>query len=501
MPASTRRRRRDAGFNVRSLFAAGEQGGWWDPSDTSTLFQDSAGTTPVTTLGQPVGLVIDKRLGGLNALGTEVVTNGDFSNGTTNWSTVGSPNFTVTGGQASVTRTTFGDLAFQAIAGLTVGRMYRITATVVSVSAPNLARVGFNSSAVGGAGEVANGVSAGNYTAYVVATATTMNVVLTLTANGATAVFDNISVREVPGNHLVQGTDTARPRWDARSNLLVGTTTLSMQNVTTLATPYTLSFTGTGTVTLSGTSTAGPLVGTGVGQRVSLTFTPTAGTLTLTVSGTVTDAQLEFGPTVTQYQRVTTETDYADIGLPRYLSFDGLDDFLRTPTGADINFTSTDEMTVCAGLRKLSDVLQSLTSSGNPNTNTGAFEALASGWNIQPSRYGAGLRTNTLFRVDSNATFPIPRLDVVTYASKTGAAAKGDQLFIRVNGALASDPSDNTQTGGNFGTYPIFIGRRGGTSLPFNGRLNQLVIRNRLTAGSDLANLERFVGQRTGVTL
>lgn len=42
------------------LFAAGEQGGWWDPSDFSTMFQDSAGTTPVTATGQPVGLIRDK---------------------------------------------------------------------------------------------------------------------------------------------------------------------------------------------------------------------------------------------------------------------------------------------------------------------------------------------------------------------------------------------------------------------------------------------------------
>jgi hypothetical protein len=42
------------------LFAAGEQGVWFDPSDFSTLFQDSAGTTPVTAVGQPVGLMLDK---------------------------------------------------------------------------------------------------------------------------------------------------------------------------------------------------------------------------------------------------------------------------------------------------------------------------------------------------------------------------------------------------------------------------------------------------------
>lgn len=43
-----------------SLFANGEQGLWIDPSDFSTMFQDAAGTTPVTAVGQPVGLIRDK---------------------------------------------------------------------------------------------------------------------------------------------------------------------------------------------------------------------------------------------------------------------------------------------------------------------------------------------------------------------------------------------------------------------------------------------------------
>lgn len=47
-------------FNPASLFTGGIQGGWYDPSDLTTLFQDSAGTTPVTAAGQPVGLVKDK---------------------------------------------------------------------------------------------------------------------------------------------------------------------------------------------------------------------------------------------------------------------------------------------------------------------------------------------------------------------------------------------------------------------------------------------------------
>lgn len=45
---------------VRAFFSNGEQGVWYDPSDRATLFQDAAGTTPVTAIGQPVGLMLDK---------------------------------------------------------------------------------------------------------------------------------------------------------------------------------------------------------------------------------------------------------------------------------------------------------------------------------------------------------------------------------------------------------------------------------------------------------
>ncbi len=47
-------------FSPLSLFAASEPGFWFDPSDLSTLFQDTAGTTPVTAAGQSVARINDK---------------------------------------------------------------------------------------------------------------------------------------------------------------------------------------------------------------------------------------------------------------------------------------------------------------------------------------------------------------------------------------------------------------------------------------------------------
>ena len=56
-----------ANFDPMTLFAGGKQGVWYDPSDKSTLFQDVAGTVPVTKDGDPVALIRDKSGNGYHA--------------------------------------------------------------------------------------------------------------------------------------------------------------------------------------------------------------------------------------------------------------------------------------------------------------------------------------------------------------------------------------------------------------------------------------------------
>lgn len=65
---SGRSPRGSGGFSPLSLLPAGSAGVWFDPTDRLTLFQDSAGTVPVTSFGQPVGRILDRGPNALHAV-------------------------------------------------------------------------------------------------------------------------------------------------------------------------------------------------------------------------------------------------------------------------------------------------------------------------------------------------------------------------------------------------------------------------------------------------
>ena len=137
--------------------------------------------------------------------------------------------------------------------------------------------------------------------------------------NGDMTTTRATTATRVNSSGLVENVATGIPRVDytggianillepQRTNLLLNSTTVVTQTITTTAVANTLSFYGTGIITLSGTF-SGSLVGTGVTNRVSLTFTPTVGNLVLTVSGSCTNGQLEAGAYATSYIPTTTST-------------------------------------------------------------------------------------------------------------------------------------------------------------------------------------------------
>lgn len=187
-----------------ALFAAGDPGFWFDPSDFSTLFQDSAGTTPVTAAGQSVGLVLDKSKG--LVLGPELVTNGDFSGGTTGWTV--SAQSSISGGQARIVST---DGSFQNIAQnktLNGPAWYEVSLDVVSVASGSLnfafTGAGVNVSIPAGAGR--------RVVRFFVASNTSSSLSFGRSAGVTDITIDNVSVRELPGIHATAA-GTKRPTY------------------------------------------------------------------------------------------------------------------------------------------------------------------------------------------------------------------------------------------------------------------------------------------------
>lgn len=203
-----------APFSPRNLFLSGEVGAWYEPGSLDTLYQTSTGTTPVTAGEQPVGLVLDKSKG--MALGPELVTNGDFSGGSTGWSAVGCTLNTASGA-AVMTNTGTNGRIYQSFTAV-IGKTYKITASVISGTSTI-----YLSTSTSASGGVANtgSIAAGTYTFYGVATATTMYILAyDIGAISAEASVDNISVRELPGSHALQSSSTLRPTYKTGPNRL-----------------------------------------------------------------------------------------------------------------------------------------------------------------------------------------------------------------------------------------------------------------------------------------
>jgi hypothetical protein len=171
-----------------------------------------------------------------------------------------------------------------------------------------------------------------------------------------------------------------------------------------------------------------------------------------------------------------------------YLFFDGVDDSLAT---AAINFTSTDKMTVFAGVRKLSDAAYSylLELSDSLDVNNGSFYIRA------PS--GAVPTFNTASKGTSAAA-----VTVSGYAAPVTAVLSGrynisaPSCLLAVNGSASSTAS--SQGTGNYGNYPLNIGRRNNSSSPFNGHLYGLVVRGSASTDSQIVSAEAWMNQKTG---
>jgi len=537
-----------SGFSPYSLFKAGEQGVWYDPSDLTTLYQDAAGTIPVTAVEQPVGLMLDKSKG--LVLGPELVTNGDFSNGDTGWS-AGYSTLSVSGGFLVITNTGVNNGNAQQAISTSPGKTYKLTCDFVrGTSLRVYLQVGTTPAAFN-LGYDTKTTASGTLQVIFMATGTTSHI---SAHNGEASVgttnsFDNISVRELPGNHATQTTSTSRPVLSARVNLLTKTEQfddavwlLFASATKSGSSPCSIAFSTEATsqvyqvlpansvsssykIRIEARSTTnkkfrfklydgttdeytGDITTTsswaeysftfnartlgGVGRNIAITNESAGGVGTIEVR--YIDLRVaNDGIGIPAYQRVNTATDYDTAGFPHYLRFDGVDDFLVTNS---ISFTATDKMTVFAGVRKLDDsghaqvILDQYTSGLAYDFGVVSLVSWVQSIGV---KYRFESRGTLSARADTtNIAYSAPVTSIIVGAG----GISGDQAILRINGAqVASSTAD--QGTGNYGNYRLYIGARAGTSLFFNGRLNQLIIRGATSTPAQITNTENYINSKT----
>jgi hypothetical protein len=214
-------------------------------------------------------------------------------------------------------------------------------------------------------------------------------------------------------------------------------------------------------------------------------------------------AQLELGSTATAYQRVTSTFDVTEAGQPDnfFLSFDGIDDSMSTPS---IDFTGTDKMTVFAGVQRLSDA------AGNVVLGHGADFGTSSAFEFQAN---TGPNQSTAFRGRSSlgsvsqAGFirAVPTLQPFVFSAFVDyAQPAGSEFFGRYSGVFQAQNVGTTEENtGVFGNNALTLGaRQGGASLRFNGQIYSLIVRGALTDLPTIQRTERYVAAKTaGVSI
>ena len=417
-----------------------DNGAWFDPEDMSTMYQDSTGTTPVTAVEQPVGLMLDKSRGMM--LGAEEVPV-DYLSNTLLW--------TVTNGtsQAAEGKITFtasgGGTLLVIISGSSSGfkqGKYRITGLSQGITVDRY----FMGRAINNTATVGDQTCVGYQR-----NAELFAFIVYSPPVGATFSIEQLSVRELYGYHATQSITASRPVLSARYNLLTKTEDFSdavwaKQAAGTATAPVVTNNYGVapdGSITAArlqlalngGTTTTDrscllqqPALISGaayastfwvksntaqsyvVQQRLGMaaqnitidqtwrayTYSQTAASdnthwLALRGAQGTSDSadiliwhpQLVIGTTLGPYQRVNTATDYDSVGFPKYIKAEGVDDHFVLPyLGLYNNASCSIIASHSSSSQAANGVIVSEASSTDADTKYLPYRQLASAGNV-----------------------------------------------------------------------------------------------------------------------
>jgi len=384
---------------IRAMFSNGEQGWWYDPSNFSTLFQDSAGTTPVTAVEQPVGLQLD--LSG----------RGNHRRQST------SANRPVVSARVNLLTKTeqFDDAVWNAAAGN------------VTVSGNKIIP-----SATSGQHYVSQGSATSGVTHTIVVKAKQAGYTwLKLVAFNQYANFD-----------LANGAVGTNFSGVSRSISAVGDGSYVCTFIFTSA---------------SSTGGQGCIIKVGTADNANWDSANFSGNGTDGIQLYYADLRVaNIGVGLPAYQRVNTSTDYTSTGFPVYIKPNGSNQFMQTNS---INFTATDKMTVWQGVRKLSATGVSFVAelSANGDTNNGSFGFAAP---VNTSSYYFALRGTALSCRQPTTPINAPVTSVISANYKLSEIA-ANEMTVQVNSNAIALITASGQVGpagtGNFGNYPAYF--------------------------------------------
>lgn len=572
---------------LQGLFLLSEPGWVYDPSQLDTMFQDIAGTTPVTGPGDPVGLNLDKRLWGGRSLAQIRAANEARSSGAialTGSATAATYN---TGtGVGTATRVDSGNQSHVDFAA-TAGLLYEID--IENTSGANSLEV--RPASLGSAFFT---VAAGVRTSRMVL-ATDALIAVCSAGNGQAINFTVHGFRLIPGFHRGQSTSAARPtlsrvpyggrrNWILRTEAFTdgawtksnstasdnaaiapdGTNTAAslldnavsnthyvQQSMATVnGQPFTQTVyakpNGNNWIRLGDNSTfaayfdvANGVVGTVTGVATATSIQPAANgyykcTVTITAAGTSTFAriataptnggasyagdgtkgcylwhpQFEAGTVSTDYQKVTSTHDVTETGKADcwYFSYDGTDDHFVSL--ANLN-APTDKGMVAGAVRKNTDhagLIVELTANFNNNaTANGRFAVICDTGNV----FGAGHKTGTTSTGYSFYTSAATAAEYDAVVMTTHDLAAGTETtelpLYELNGVNAKSVSSGFYADNNpptFATDLVYWGRRGGSSLPFNGHEYASVARfAAIPSAGQIAALRTYMANKAGYAL
>ncbi|MGB4060887.1 MAG: hypothetical protein WBK26_11790 [Burkholderiaceae bacterium] len=466
------------------------------PDNFAGAYIDSTGTTPVTAVGDLVGLLTDRSYGAGN-LGVE--RKQDFVTGIDGTATAATYN-TATG-VGSVTRVDFSNQSSVRITGLTATASYQLSIT-------NTGAVVINVRQTNSGGVIVINIATGSTSSVVF----TGNSTCVLTSSGGTSTFVLNSFREVLGNHATQPTPASKPvvtRVPKRlgANLVTngdfsnGTAGWDPQATATIAVSgglMEITCTGAGygtaartaslvigktywlqasspdsgvTVRVNNTTVGTPLASLALSANTqSMPYTATESTVAVAMhaNSNVAGTKRRFGPIALQEVLEWTNA----------ISFDGSNDFLTT------GITTGNEGWVCAGVT-LNNSNTSYLFYAGANTNAEAGVTLRSISGELQLLCGDGVARDVSGKV---LTIGTPQV--------LDGGWTPTSMTVAVNGAEATQAKTRNCTG----TIPTTLGAAAG-SFPTAGAFTVFLRTPVLPSAADRALIRKWVGSLQGQTL